>query len=330
MKDLVGFGKYVELRDKVSEQPRFVIENGGSFIRAADERLAPRLLAVIGSAFRKLLKLDEAGYCFRGAETLAAKNQDDWALADTWQRMAFVYYDCGEVAISLKLAENAAITFNRLQDRAGLGRATLDQGIWQGHLGHYEYSKQLFEASLELLPPSEQVNRVSAVINLTSLADRMGDHSEMLIRARQIRQMRDIPLVIRGSAHEVLGRVASRKREWNLALRHFKAAQRLFSHGSFSFEEATLMVVLCRALLEAGRISEIPAYVERAKVLTKSVRNKFIASVLWDLAVTQARGEEISLNLLAGLHEQLSQEISRSAQRSPVSLPASLRTRSTG
>jgi len=116
--------------------------------------LLPRLLGVAGSALRLLILLDEAEHTIHAGIEIAELQGDRAAVGKLLQRLSYIVGDRGDRVESLRLAERAALVFLRIRDWSGLGKATVEQGIWLYHLKRYQESIEAHKAALDLMPES--------------------------------------------------------------------------------------------------------------------------------------------------------------------------------
>jgi tetratricopeptide (TPR) repeat protein len=114
--------------------------------------LLPKLLGVAGSALRLAMLLDEAEHAIHAGIEIAGERGDRATVAGLLQRLAYVVADRGDRTEALRLAERAALIFLRIGDRAGLAKATVDQGIWLYYLERFEESIEAHKSALDQLP----------------------------------------------------------------------------------------------------------------------------------------------------------------------------------
>jgi tetratricopeptide (TPR) repeat protein len=124
--------------------------------------LVPRLLGVAGSALRLSILLDEAEHAIHAGIEIAGERGARATVASLLQRLAYVVADRGNRAQALRLAERAALIFLRIGDRAGLAKATVDQGIWLYYLLRFEESIEAHRVALDQLPADSERYRFTA------------------------------------------------------------------------------------------------------------------------------------------------------------------------
>ncbi len=130
--------------------------------------LAPRswgvsLLAVYGSALRMLMRLDEAQRTLMAALHVAQCHGEPSMIAHLILRLAFVLGDRAEYRRALELSKIAEDFSVRADDRTGIGKALVDQGMWLHYLGRFHESVAINQAALSYLPTEETSNRFGAL-----------------------------------------------------------------------------------------------------------------------------------------------------------------------
>jgi len=161
-------------------------------LRAVDHvelSLLPRLLGIVGSTFRLLIRLDEAEHAMHAGIEIARLQADRSAEVDLLQRLSYVVADRGHHGEALWLAEKAATRYLRLGDEAGLGKALVDQGIWLYYLDRSRESIEVLQASLDFLPEALSRNRCTAFQCMASAQRNLGELEaafENVIAAREI------------------------------------------------------------------------------------------------------------------------------------------------
>ncbi len=105
----------------------------------------------------------------------ARRKRDDAGQADALQRLAYVVADRGDHRQALDLAERAGGIYDRIGDRAGRGKALVDQGVFLNGLGRYRAGIRAQSLALDLLPETDHRNRFSVLQGLGHLHRMAGD-----------------------------------------------------------------------------------------------------------------------------------------------------------
>jgi tetratricopeptide (TPR) repeat protein len=135
-------------------EPREVAKLSAWAVDHAELALLPGLLGVAGSALRLLIQLDEAEHAIHAGIEIAEQQGDRVSVGNLLRRLSYVVADRGDRGEAFRLAERAALLFLRLGDSCGLGKATVEQGIWLYYLGRFEESIEAHKSALALLPES--------------------------------------------------------------------------------------------------------------------------------------------------------------------------------
>jgi len=130
MRDLRGYVYYRRLDRLRLSEPARAARLAGSALPLVDPLLVPGMLGVLGSSLRRMSLLRAAHRTLTEALAIARRQGNRWALADLRQRLAHVHGDRGEYRRALELAVEAANLHLIRGDRAGAGRALVDQGLW--------------------------------------------------------------------------------------------------------------------------------------------------------------------------------------------------------
>ncbi len=141
------------------------------------------LLAVTGSAYRlRGGQREEIEADLRRAEQhlqaglwSARKTGDVAGQADLLQRLGYVIADRGDHRHALELAERATGIYCRIGDRAGRGKALVDQGVFLNGLGRPREGIRAQTLALEILPETDRKYRVAAFQGLGHLHRTVGD-----------------------------------------------------------------------------------------------------------------------------------------------------------
>ena len=156
--------KALQHLEKLSqERPADAIRRAETMVLEVEDRLVPKVLAICGTAYRRLERHDDALHVLLDAENLT---DDLPTLADIKQRIAYVIAATGELDRAIRTILVAQNLFLICDDRSGLGRALVDQGMFCYHQGDLRSSKLCLNRSLELLSEDEPRHRFSALVGL--------------------------------------------------------------------------------------------------------------------------------------------------------------------
>jgi tetratricopeptide (TPR) repeat protein len=144
------------------ENPQLAVDQALATVAYSPRELLPRLLGITGSAWRLMAQLDKAEPAIYAGIQMAQELDDQQALGELLQRLAYVYFERSEVRRALLLGERATITFLRCENRVGVGKTLVDQGIWLRLSGMREAAIASHGMALDWLPPDERHNRAAA------------------------------------------------------------------------------------------------------------------------------------------------------------------------
>ncbi len=159
--------------DKAAEMALWAVDK-------IEDALLPRLLGVAGSTYRLQMRLREAHHSIYTGLKLVRAHHDPLAEANLIQRLAYVVADHGHHKAALCLSRSAAWAYLEQGDRAAMGTALVDQGIWLSHLGQFPEAIELQHLSLEFLLPGQQRSRCAAYQALAIAHDQLGELREAL------------------------------------------------------------------------------------------------------------------------------------------------------
>ncbi len=228
--------------------------------------LLPRLLGVYGSALRMLEDHDGAQHALTTGLELAAENEDRSAVADLWQRMAYVVADRGNYQRALVISERVEKIHVRIGDDIGVGKTLTDQGIWLYYLNRFRESINLHLAALRRLARHSSVRRCRAGtlqflgLNYLKLQD-LGTAVRYAALARE--EASEQGVWVLGGILWLQADIALAQRCYEHAEEFLREAVEVFTPFS-SGQAALASVELIRSLVLQGRNSE--AY-ETAKAM---------------------------------------------------------------
>ncbi len=277
----------------------------------AADRLQPELtvfwLAVTGSAYRlragqrKEIEADlrRAEEHIQAALWAAQAAGDVAGQADALQRLGYVLADRGEHRQALELTERASGIYDRIGDRAGCGKALVDQGMMLHYLGKPHLAIEAQRQALELLPNSAERSRFATYQHLGSSAAALDDLDAADRYAAQAAEL--LHAVEPGSAARLLwlrAAIAARRGSLDASELYRQALEIL---RTVHYADAALVTVeLVRVLILQGRSDEAheTALAVRQLVIPLQ-RNRHVSAALAELlrggreALTLARVERI-------------------------------------
>ncbi len=181
---------YLELLDKERyEKAEWVTQQALWAVNHIKLPLLPRLLGVAGSTYRMQFLLREACHTLLAGLTLARERHNPLAEANLLQRLAYVVADDGDHAQALRLAEESAWRFLRHGDRAGMGTALVDQGMWLYYLDRSAEAIEVQKMALEMLPKTMLRSRCTAFQGLALYYRRQGDLPQAMEYASRAGEM---------------------------------------------------------------------------------------------------------------------------------------------
>ncbi|HEX9734004.1 MAG TPA: tetratricopeptide repeat protein [Thermoanaerobaculia bacterium] len=244
--------------------------------------LLPRLLGVAGSALRLLIRLDEAEHAIHAGIGISLEREDQMAVGDLLQRLAFVVADRGEYADALGIAERAAILYLRTGDRIGVAKALVDQGIWLYYLGRPQEAIIAFESALRDLPARATLHRFTALQDLGLCHQILGDVEKALRYLSAAEELTPNANAegklswFRSSIHRDLGQLEEAESQLCRTVEIFRGLH----HG----EAALTTCDLVRIQLLRGRPGDAYLTATSMRALLEPLRhNKVISAALGDL-----------------------------------------------
>jgi tetratricopeptide (TPR) repeat protein len=162
-----GTGLGTAFLDTLDEQryqkPEEVVSLAQWAVDHVELELLPRLLGVVGSAWRPMLLLDEAEHAIYAGIEITQERGDRFTVGNLLRYLSSVAGDRGDRAEALRLAEKAAMVHLRSGDRDGIGRALVAQGICLYYLGRAEESIETLKSALGHLPAGPSRSRFAAL-----------------------------------------------------------------------------------------------------------------------------------------------------------------------
>jgi tetratricopeptide (TPR) repeat protein len=282
-----GIGEtYLETLDQQRyQEPAKVVRLALWAMDHVELHLLPRLLGIAGSAWRRLLKLNEAEHALFAGFEIALGQDAHATMGELLQRLSYVFANRGEYREALRIADKAVVILAQAEDFVGLGKLFVTIGSLQGMMGAYKASIAAFEAALKYLPEDSLLDRRFAALHgLGESYREMGRLDEALDWAQQAQSLVDAVskldaaklLLLEGALWLDLG-------EFDLAESRLCRAVEQFSTLS-PVDAALAMTVLVRTQLLKGETG--PAYqtVEGMLKLLEPLRqNKVVSAAIADL-----------------------------------------------
>jgi len=290
------------------EEPAKVVELALWAMDHVELHLIPRLLGIAGSAWRRLLKLNEAEHAlFAGFEI--ALGQDAHAImGELLQRLSYVFSDRGEYREALRIAKKAVAILTQAGDFVGLGKLFVSIGSLQCMMGAYEASIAAFESALRYLPEDSLLDRRCAALHglgeCYRAMDRLDDALEWTRKARpladEVSKLDSAKLLLlEGSLWLELG-------ELDQAERYLRRAVKLFSTLN-PIDAALGGTVLTHAQLLKGETTSAYQTVQSMLKLVEPLRqNKIVSAAIADLCRCGRAG--LTLAVVKGAQEAIEKE----------------------
>lgn len=176
----VGESFLEALDDQRYHQPAEVVQMAESALPLVETSQVPRLLGILGSAYRVRLRLQEAAHIFSGAIGIAQLQNNQREVGNLLRRFSYVEQDHGHYAQALAMTERATLILFRENDQLGLAKAAVEQGLCHYYLGGHEDAAKCFDAALERLPTTASRYRCAALQTLGLIQEGLGDFKAAL------------------------------------------------------------------------------------------------------------------------------------------------------
>ncbi len=264
------------------------------------EALVVRWLGVTGSAYRLRAgqreeieaDLSRAHGYLKAALWMAQKAGDVAGQADVLQRLGYVLSDRGDHRQALELAERAGGIYDRIGDRAGRGKALVDQGMKLYYLGMPRRAIDAQRQALELLPNSERRNRIAAFQHLSFFHAAVKDWPRAETAAARARE-HAVPdsaaagrlLWLQASIECQIpaGDSTGRRRRLAAAASHYGQALEILRRVHYA-DAALVTVELVRVLMLLGRHEEAHRVALTVRELVIPLqRNRHVSAALAEL-----------------------------------------------
>jgi len=307
MRDLRGYVYYQRLDRLRLSEPARAARLAGSALPLVDPLLVPGLLGVLGSSLRRMSLLRAAHRTLTEALAIARRQGNRWALADLRQRLAHVHGDRGEYRRALELAVEAANLHLIRGDRAGAGRALVDQGLWHYHLEEYRESIAANFAALRELPAAEVNHRFAAFLGLAYDHQALDDLAEARQWAAAAEQTTaGVGDAMVASLRWLRARLAMDQGDFAEAEEQYRRAVDHYLERDQPLDAATATVELARAQFLGGRVA---AAVATARSMMRYIGplepSRLATGAVIDLARTAVAGEALTLERLEEARRRL-------------------------
>lgn len=299
------------------ENPELVLRRARSLLPRVTDARVPQVLGIYASACRVAGRLNEAQMVLGRALELARERCGPAVLGDLLLRAGYVDGTRLQLERAHDLAERATLLFAKSGDLAGIGRALVEQGLWQGHLDRPRHALRSLTAALEYLPreaaadPLLRRNQFSCLLSLGLLHRQLGDLRAARSYARAARAS------ARGIERVVLGKLTFLRASIAHDLDELERAEALYGEALATFQPAAPMdALLCAvklARLQLGRGRTAAAY-ETAKAAAPVVESlepePMVSAALTELLGCALAGR--------GLSEALLERVARGLEEGPA------------
>ena len=258
----------------------------------------PFLLGVAGSAWRILIRLDEAEHALQAGLEIARDLGNTHLEGELLQRMAYVFADRGDHERALTASKEASVTFLLADDLPSVGRTLVDQGIFNAYLDHSKESIAAYGAALKHLAPNDHSNRFAALQGLGVVHEALGDLEPALSCIRQALELdHEIEPFHLGKLRWLEGNIALRLGRPELGEAALREAVRTL-RPIHPVDSALATIELVRLLLRERRPED--AYETAAGMLKlleplRRQRNQLVSAAIADLLRHGRQGFDLAL-----------------------------------
>ncbi|MCB1058547.1 MAG: tetratricopeptide repeat protein [Acidobacteria bacterium] len=281
-----GLGEhFLETLDRQRyDDPAGALRLGEQSVELIELAQLPRLLAIIGSSFRLLLRLDEAEHVFHVGIEIASLAEDPFMPALLARRLAHVFADRADYGRALALTEQVSLVFLYAGNQVNFYRGMVDRGLWLSRLGRPYESISVLTLALDRLPKSDARYRYAAFNILGHKHREIGQLDTALEFAKKAEELSDglgsfaasKTVWLRADIHTALGEYSEAERALRLV-----RDELWLSHAA---EAALVTCSLVRILLLQGKATEAFAMAATTRVLVEPLRhNKIVSAIIGDL-----------------------------------------------
>jgi tetratricopeptide (TPR) repeat protein len=292
-------------------RPEEAVVNLAAHIHEVEPAHLPRALALWSSALRILFELEAAAFLNLRALRLARAAGDDAAVADLLQRRAHIMADAGDHGRALALAEQAGGIFDRLGDRAGRGRAAVDQGMFLHYLERSREAIVVTERARKLLPESLPRNHFAALVGIGLCHMKLQDFQKALDAVEAASRL-PVGRWDQGKLEWLKGSICYKLGIQGEAEQHLRQGVEIiqeFHHG----EASLVSLELVQLLLEQGNISEAGQITSSmmCQLVTPFEKSPILSGALAELLRLAASGRGLSLSVVRRVHAIIERESKR-------------------
>ncbi len=271
--------------------------------------LLPRLLGVYGSALRMLEDHDGAQHALTTGLELAAESKNRSAVADLWQRMAYLVADRGNYQRALVISERAEKIHVRVGDDIGVGKTLTDQGIWLYYLDRTQESINVHLAAQRHVASHSSLRRWQAcTLQFLALnflkSQHLGTAASCADQAREEASEQG-PWIL-GGIVGLQADIAMARRRYEQAEGYLREAIEVFSPISAG-RAALASIELIRSLILQGRDGEAHETTKAMATLLEPLRkeNSLAEVALTRLIRCGIQQEDLSFDLLDDTAEEI-------------------------
>ncbi len=271
--------------------------------------LLPRLLGVYASALRLLEDHDGAQHALTTGLELATGNENRSAVADLWQRMAYVVADRGNYQRALVISERAEKIHGRVGDEIGVTKTLVDQGLWLCYLDRPQESIDLHLEALPCLLHDSRLRRCR-----TSVLQTLGVNClklRELVRAEAYaaqagKEACELESWVYGGILWLQADIAKARRRYEEAEGFLREAVEVFSPLSAG-QAALASIELVRSLVLQGRNGEAYQTSKAMATLLEPLRkkNNVAESALTQLIRCGIQRRDLTLGLLDDIAQKI-------------------------
>lgn len=173
---------------QIFEDPAEVVRVGSWAVEKLELRQVPRVLGVVGSAWRLMNRLRDAEHAIHAGIRIAER-LDGTLPGNLLVRLASVLADRGEAPHALALAERASLIHVQNGERDGYGRALVAQGVFLAYLDRPEKAIEVIGRARSELAAESTRHRFGALQVSAAAHHRLGNHREALSRIAEARAL---------------------------------------------------------------------------------------------------------------------------------------------
>lgn len=312
-----GFISWLRLKELVLSRPREAFRQGEIVLRFASRQVRPRILAVMGTALRRLADHQGAEALLARARQLAEQDGDTWGTADTALRLISVFVSTGDCGRALVTAREASGMFAGIGSFGDVGRALVSEGGVFLHLGRPLDAELCYRRALRLLPKSSKANRIAAMSELARISADQGRFDKARVWARLTHQecTNDD---IETEWLQALGVFSFRAGYLDEAVRTFSDCRDYFLRKESFLESAVSTLWLCRCLFAQKQEGEATKVAIESSFLIGHLKsNRAAAAVILELVGNAVAGRKMSLEHVSKLCDDIERMGARRG-RTPV------------